>query len=206
VVEDLDRSTGRILDALARLGLEDNTLVMVSSDNGPWFQGSPGTVRGRKNQSFEGGPRVPFIARWPGRIPAGGVIVEPVNGIDVFPTVLGLTGIGLPGDRVIDGRDIWPVLAEGARSPHEALYFYRGARLEAVRVGHHKAHARHPVLGGLLPVAVLFWKGPWLIDMSRDPNESYDVSERQPEVAARLFALIEARDAEMARNPRGWRD
>ena len=73
-------------------------------------------------------------------------------------------------------------------------------------VGHHKAHARHPVLGGFFPIAVLFWKGPWLIDMSRDPYESYDVSECQPEVAARLFAVMEAREAEMARNPRGWRD
>ena len=204
VVEDLDRSTGHILEALTRLGLEDDTLVLVTSDNGPWFQGSPGSVRGRKNQSFEGGPRVPFIARWPGRIPAGDVIGEPVNGIDVLPTVLRLAGIALPEDRVIDGRDVWPVLAEGASSPHQALYFYRGARLEAVRVGHHKAHARHPVLGGLLPIAVLFWKGPWLIDLERDPYESYDVSERQPEVAARLFAMMEARDAEMERNPRGW--
>jgi uncharacterized sulfatase len=206
VVEDLDRSTGRLLDALARLDLEDDTLVLVTSDNGPWFQGSPGSVRGRKSQSFEGGPRVPFIARWPGRIPAGRVIAEPVNGIDVLPTVLRLTGIAPPDDRVIDGRDIWPVLTEGAPSPHQALYFYRGARLEAVRVGHHKAHARHPVPGGILPIAVLFWKGPWLIDLERDPYESYDVSERQPEVAARLFDMMEARDAEMERNPRGWRD
>jgi hypothetical protein len=123
--------------------------------------------------------------------------------------MLGLTGIAAPGDRAIDGRDVWPVLADAAASPHEALYFYRGARLEAVRVGHHKAHSRHGVFGGSpgdLPIAGLFPKGPWLIDMSRDPNESYDVSERQPAVAARLFALIEARDAEMARNPRGWRD
>jgi uncharacterized sulfatase len=115
-----------------------------------------------------------------------------------------LTGIAPPEDRVLDGRDAWPVLAEGAPSPHQVLYFYRGARLEAVRVGHHKAHARHPVLGGLLPIAVLFWKGPWLIDLERDPYESYDVSERQPEVAARLFALMDERDAEMERNPRGW--
>ena len=205
VVEDLDRSTGRLLDALARLGLEDETLVLVTSDNGPWFQGSPGTVRGRKSESFEGGPRVPFIARWPGRIPAGGVSGEPVNGIDVLPTMLRLTGIAPPEDRVLDGRDIWPVLAEGAPTPHQALYFYKGARLEALRVGHHKAHARHPVLGGLLPIAALFWKGPWLIDLERDPYESYDVSERQPKVATRLFAMMEARNAEMARNPRGWR-
>ena len=209
VIEDLDRSTGRLLDALARLGLEDDTLVIVTSDNGPWFEGSPGSVRGRKNESFEGGTRVPFIARWPGRIPAGGVIGEPVNGIDVLPTMLGLTGIGPPPDRVLDGRDMWPVLAEGARSPHEALYSYRGARLEAVRVGRYKAHSRHGVFGGSpgdLPFAGLFPKGPWLFDLDRDPSESYDVSERQPEVAARLFALIEARDAEMERNPRGWRE
>jgi uncharacterized sulfatase len=209
VVEDLDRSMGRLLDALARLGLEDDTLVVVTSDNGPWFQGSPGSVRGRKNESFEGGPRVPFIARWPGRIPAGGVIDEIVNGIDVLPTVLGLTGIAPPRDRVIDGRDVWAVLAEGAPSPHQALYFYRGGRLEAVRVGRHKAHARHGVFGGApgdLPILGLFPKGPWLFDLDRDPNESYDVSDRQPAVAARLFALMQARDAEMSRNPRGWRD
>jgi len=124
-VEEFDWSTGEILAALERLGIADQTLVIVTSDNGPWFEGSAGDLRGRKGQSFEGGFRVPLIARWPGKIPAGTVAGAPAMGIDLFPTLLGLAGLGLPSDRVIDGADIWPLLAgDAAYLPERALYFF----------------------------------------------------------------------------------
>ena len=103
VIADLDASTGAIVDALERLGLAKNTLVLVTSDNGPWFEGSPGALRGRKNDVFEGGMRVPLIARWPGHVAAGQRIEAVAAAVDVLPTALGLAGLPLPADRVIDG-------------------------------------------------------------------------------------------------------
>ena len=124
VIAEIDHSVGRILATLERLGVADNTLVIFTSDNGPWLNfgdhaGSALPLREGKGTTFEGGVRVPCIARWPGRIPAGSVCREPAMTIDVFPTVARLIGAELPA-HPIDGRDIWPLLAgqPGARSPH----------------------------------------------------------------------------------------
>ncbi|MFP8880069.1 MAG: sulfatase [Myxococcota bacterium] len=206
VVADLDRSVGRVLDALARAGIEEQTLVVVTSDNGPWFQGSPGQRRGRKTDLFDGGFGVPFIARWPGTLPAGVVRSEMAMGIDVFPTVLSLAGIDLPGDRIIDGLDMLPMLRDGDRSAHEALYFYWAQTLGAVRSGNFKYHDRRPIPVGYAPAPLMLQipMGPWLFDLSRDPDESYDVIDRHPDLAARLAALLgERRKADRA-NSRGF--
>ena len=112
-VSELDWSVGEVVRALHRLGIAEQTLVIVTSDNGPWYEGSAGGLRGRKGQSYEGGFRVPFVACWPGRIPAGSVSEVPAMNIDLLPTFLGLAGLSLPSDRVIDGVDLWPVLAGG---------------------------------------------------------------------------------------------
>jgi uncharacterized sulfatase len=116
VVEELDWSTGAVLDALTRTGATNNTLVIVTSDNGPWFQGSPGGVRGRKFDVFEGGMRVPLLAWWPGRIAPGRVDDEPVIGVDLFPTVLELATPGPPARRA-RGRRARPDLVPSDRSP-----------------------------------------------------------------------------------------
>ncbi|MGC8791870.1 MAG: sulfatase family protein, partial [Bryobacteraceae bacterium] len=145
VIRELDHSVGRILACLRDLGLEENTLVIFTSDNGPWFGGSTGGLRGMKATTWEGGIRVPFIARWPGRIPAGRVVREPAGIIDVFPTLLALAGAPLPADRVIDGRNIFPLMTgEAAASPHEALFAMSGARLAIVRSGRWKLHVLSP--------------------------------------------------------------
>jgi uncharacterized sulfatase len=208
VVADLDRSTGALLDALDRLGLAERTLVVVTSDNGPWFQGSPGRVRGRKGETFEGGMRVPFVARWPGRIPAGVRSDAVAAGIDLFPTALALAGIPLPRDRIIDGVDLTPLLTGHGEPPERPIWFHRDRKLEALRLGRFKWQARRGVAYpeiqiGLL--AALFPKGPWLFDLARDPNESYDVHEVRPELFARLSRLAERHRAELTENPRGWR-
>lgn len=207
VVADLDASVGRIVDALERLGLASKTLVFVTSDNGPWFEGSAGTVRGRKNESFEGGMRVPFIAWWPGRI-APRRISGVAAGIDLLPTALALAGAPLPRDRAIDGIDLAPTLLGDAMLPERPIYYYRGDALEAVRLGRFKLHARHGVFGGApgpWSIAPLMPQGPWLFDLERDPNEAYDVSGRFPEAFTRLDAIRSAFEAEVARQPRGWR-
>ena len=115
---DLDNSVGAVLDALKQNGVDENTLVLFSSDNGAWFGGSCGGLRGMKGTSWEGGYRVPMIARWPGKIPAGRVSHELTVMMDLFATVLAATGAKMPDDRVLDGRDLMPLLAGDAKSPH----------------------------------------------------------------------------------------
>lgn len=144
VLAELDWGVGQVLGALHGLGLEQNTLVFFSSDNGPWFGGSSGGLRGMKGQTWEGGIRVPLLARWPGRIPAGHVSHEPAIILDLFATSLAAAGITPPQDRVIDGRDILPLLTTDAKTPHEALYSIRGNQLFTVRSGQWKYHGAPP--------------------------------------------------------------
>ena len=209
VIADLDASTGAIMDALERLGLARNTLVLVTSDNGPWFEGSPGALRGRKNDVLEGGMRVPLIARWPGRIPAGQRVEDVASAVDVLPTALALADLPLPADRVIDGADISSLLfGRGAKPPERPVFYYEDRSLYAVRLGRWKAHRRHGYYGGLAadwPVVPLVKKGPWLFDLQRDPDESYDVSMKRPEELERLLGVMQDFDAELATNPRGWK-
>lgn len=144
VIAELDWSVGQILGKLKELGIDRRTLVIFTSDNGPWFGGSTGGLRGMKGRNWEGGLRVPMIARWPGRIPAGKVCRGPAGTIDVFPTILRLAGVTAPADRVIDGKDIMPMLASDAHSPHEAIVSMRGPRLASVRSGKWKLHVIPP--------------------------------------------------------------
>ena len=144
VVAELDWSVGEVLGKLKDLHLDQNTLVVFTSDNGPWYGGSTGGLRGMKGRSFEGGYRVPCIARWPGRIPAGHVNHALAIIMDIFPTVLGAAGVGLPSDRVLDGRDIMPLFTSSARSPHEVIFGMTGPRLATVRDERWKLHIRKP--------------------------------------------------------------
>lgn len=135
-MEEIDWSVGKIVDCLKRDGTENNTLLIFTSDNGPWFEGNAGSLRDRKGQSYEGGFRVPFIARWPNRIPQGRVNAEPVINLDLFPTLLTLAGVGSPEDRIIDGRDISGLLIGKADTvPSKPIFFYHYDLLEGVRLG-----------------------------------------------------------------------
>jgi len=152
VVEELDANVGKLLGALRRLKLDDSTLVIFLSDNGPFLSygnhaGSAGVLREGKLTTFEGGVRVPAIMRWPQQIPAGRTCDEPLASIDLLPTLVGLARAELP-ERRIDGLDIWPVVAgqPGAVGPHSALYFYEGTALQAVRAGDWKLHLAHDYL------------------------------------------------------------
>jgi uncharacterized sulfatase len=148
VLRELDWSVGQILAKVRELGLDSNTLVVFTSDNGPWFGGSTSGLRGMKGSNWEGGIRVPMIARWPGRVAAGNVSSEMCGVIDLLPTICKLAGVPPPTDRVIDGKDISELLTKpGARTPHEALYSMSGARLHTVRSGKWKLHVRPPAPG-----------------------------------------------------------
>ena len=145
VIRELDWSVGQVLGRLKELQLERDTVVVFLSDNGPWYGGSTGSFRGMKARPWEGGIRVPMIAQWPGRIPAGLVSKEICGIIDIFPTLCGLADVKLPADRVIDGKDILPLMTKpGAVSPHEAIYAMSGAKLHIIRSGKWKLHVRTP--------------------------------------------------------------
>jgi uncharacterized sulfatase len=200
-VQELDWGVGQILDTLDQLGLADNTLVIFTSDNGPWWQGNPGYARGRKLLWFEGGFRVPFIARWPGVIPPATTSPEMSMNFDLFVTCLQLAGVPPPQDRIIDGKDILPVLKGDSSSPHDTLYYYDTRTLVGVRYQHWKYYRSY------ITDNAAFWplqQGPFLFDLNTDPNESYSLVESQPERAAELAALLKAFDAEIAANLRGW--
>jgi len=210
VIMEIDWSVGRILDALKRHGLDDNTLVIFTTDNGPWLSygnhgGSCRPLREGKGSTWEGGIRQPCIVRWPGKIPAGSVCHEPAMTIDIFPTIAQLIGAALP-DHKIDGLDIWPLMSgtPGAKSPHEVLYFYyhQGA-LEALRSGRWKLVFPHkyrsltgkPGQDGTPNGYSQLKCGLELYDLRNDVGEQHNVIDQHPDVVKRLEALAEkARD------------
>jgi arylsulfatase A-like enzyme len=208
VVEDIDYSVGVLLETLRQQNLMENTLVIFSSDNGPWYQGNPGFTRGRKTQTWEGGQRVPFIVYWEGRVRAGAVDDAPLSGVDLFPTLLGLLGLPLPADRIIDGTDLSRPLMEGTPHPQRPIFYYSntGTSLDAVRDERFKYHRRRGVrsIGVSENISALTEKGPWLFDLVDDAQESYDVSEKFPQDMQRLGDIFAKRNEEMAANLRGW--
>jgi arylsulfatase A-like enzyme len=209
VVAEIDWSVGQILDVLKRAKLDDNTLVIFTSDNGPWLSygnhaGSRARFREGKGTSFEGGVRVPFVARWPGRIAKGVETAMPAMTIDMLPTLATLAGATLSPERVIDGRDIWPLLSgdRAARAPHDALYFYWGQELHAIRSGRWKLHLPHPYQS-LEHSANDGQPGKYvrkeielsLFDLESDAGETTSVADRNPEVVKKLLEYAErARD------------
>jgi arylsulfatase A len=193
VVEELDRGCGEILAALRRRGLDRKTLAVFSSDNGPWLTqrlvgGSAGLLREGKGSTWEGGMRVPGIAWWPGRVPAGVPTACVASTMDLFPTFLALAGGEAPRDRTIDGRDISPILlGKGDLSP-TPYFFYRDARLAAVRKGPWKAHIfTQPGYGAEKPEE---HDPPLLFHLERDPSERFDVAKENPEVVKDLLEDI----------------
>jgi len=209
VIECIDWSTGRILDTLKELGLDDNTLVIFTSDNGPWLVmkengGSAAPLRAGKNTTYEGGMRVPCIMRWPGKIPAGSVCSEIATTMDLLPTFAALAGGTPPTDRTIDGKDIRPLLAgtPDVKSPHEAFFYYGGGgyNLEAVRSGRWKLvfertlkkefpYRRIAGGGETVPEA--------LYDLEKDIGEQNNLIADHPDVADRLRALAETMRADL---------
>lgn len=177
-VASIDWAAGVLLAELRRLGLDDDTLVVFTSDNGSRAQdgGSNVPLRGVKGTTWEGGMRVPCIARWPGRVPAGSTCRAVTTAMDLYPTIAAAAGVALPDDRTIDGRDITPLLdGTDDRSPHEAFFYYRGDDLEAVRSGRWKLHLAKGGRGV-----------DHLYDLEADVAEADDVLSQHPEVAAEL--------------------
>ena len=206
VVEDLDDGIGSIVRALEETGQLDNTLIIISSDNGPWFQGSIGGLRGRKGDTFEGGMRVPFIAHWPARLPRGVVRDQISMGIDLLPTIADWLGLPLPTDRIIDGLSVAQMLESGSPGPHEYLHYYAGEELLAVRDQRFKYRPRYGIAYGAanMPIWVGIPRGPWLFNLADDMSESFDVSTVYGADMTRLSNEFERKKNEMTVNKRGW--
>ncbi len=186
-VEEIDWSTGEILATIKRLGIDRQTLVIFTSDNGanPRHGGSNLPLRGSKGSTWEGGQRVPCIMRWPGKIPAGTTCGELCSTLDLMPTLAKLAGTAAPADRIIDGKDVRPLIfgQPDAKSPHEAFFYYHRGNLQAVRSGKWKLHLprkqRDREVAGKL------------YDLAADIGEQKDVAADNPDVVAKLTALAE---------------
>jgi len=230
-VSEFDWSVGEVLQALKDTGKLENTLVVVTSDNGPWYEGSSGGLRGRKGQSYEGGFRVPFIVSMPKTISKGAVIDTPAMNIDILPTVLAMAGLNNPSDRIIDGVDLMPLLKGKAKENQydRPLYFYHEYGVEAVRQGQWKyiqdiSHYVWPVPldknvmvsgqaansrdyypeGSDVGIPTLgVW--PLLYDLEVDQAEGYNVAKRYPAMVEKFDQKINAWAQEFMANPRGWK-
>ena len=186
VVEALDWSTGEILSALKRLNLDKNTLVIFTSDNGPYQGGSTGGLRGTKGTPWEGGYRVPFIARWPGTIPAGSVSPAISMNIDILPTIQAVTGASLPEGTLLDGKDMLPLLKGNQQAIHEKLYIFVDERIAGIRTQQWKTVllARYRGINRWLPehdVRLLF-------NMEQDPYERYSLADHHETVWEKMMA------------------
>lgn len=194
MIRSLDRGVGQVLDALKANGLDENTLVLFTSDNGgAGYIGLPDVnapFRGWKISLFEGGIHVPFFARWPGRIAPGTVVKEPVHHFDLYATAAAAGGATLPQDRKMDGVDLVPfATGEADGAPHERLFWRSGASQSAL------------VSGWKLDVSDPPGR-EWLFDMAADPTEQNDLSQQRPDKLAELRAALAAHNAEQA--PPAW--
>jgi len=205
VVEEIDWSVGQVLAALQREGLRENTLVVFSSDNGPWtlfdsHGGSAGPLREGKGSTWEGGMRVPGIFWWSGRIPAGKVQNELATTMDVFTTVTHLAGGTLPKERQIDGADISPLLfGTGHMENREPFFYYRGSQLYAVRIGLWKAHfTTRSSYGPDKPEA---HDPPLLYHLGEDAGEHWDRAAKHPEVISQMRKAVAEHVAKLTPAP-----
>jgi len=193
VIETIDWSTGQILSKLKSLGLDENTLVIFTSDNGPWHNlpdrmlqqgvkrwhaGSTGLLRGAKATTYEGGFRVPAVLRWPSQIKEGRVTSEMATTMDLFTTIANICNAQLPNDRIIDGNNLFPLLAGGIESPTKVLYYCHGEEVQAVRQDEWKYRYTKN-------------DGQQLFNLNLDPAEMYNVADSQPEIVKELHQLLE---------------
>ena len=215
VIMEIDWSIGQIYDALRRNGIEENTWVIYTSDNGPWllcgdWGGSAGPLREGKGTAFEGGERVFCLMTWPKVIPAGVTCNQLASSIDLLPTIANYVGGTLP-QHIIDGKDIFPLISnqEGAVTPHDAFYFYGGRLARAIRCGNWKFVADHtykhvtvPGVGPNKGSAEQISTGRLLFDLSKDISEQHNLIDQYPEIANELERKLLEFDKELTANIR----
>ncbi len=203
-LEEVDWSVAQIIDTLKQYDLDENTLILFTSDNGPSRgygadkkgYGSSGPLRGGKGSVYEGGSRVPALAWWPTQIPSKTTSDEILSAMDILPTFVYLAGTIPPQDRTIDGKNIWPVLSgkPNAKSPHDALFFHKGNQLKAVRAGVWKLHVTQDRKKN--------WKAKELYNLASDIGEKHNVLRQHPEKVKELLAKVKEFDLDIRKNNR----
>lgn len=200
-LQEFDAGLGKIFQALRENDLFDDTLIIFTSDNGPWHEGATGGLRGRKGNVFSGGQKVPFIACLPGEILAGERIALPAMNIDLLPTILGRCGLPLPADRIIDGVDLWPLLSGAEKDLlRDALFFFSGGKIRGVQSNGFKLLDRVRSENSMYINSVY---RDLLFDLESDPAESYNVRELYPTKAEELWVKLARFRLQMEINPRG---
>ena len=213
--EEIDWSTGEIIKTLKELEIDDNTLVIFTSDNGSNGKhgGSNVPLRGNKGRTDEGGMRVPCVMRYPGKIPSGRICSEVCGTIDFLPTIAALSRTAIPRDRIIDGKNIWKLMtgASGAKSPHEAFYYYQRDQLQCIRSGKWKLHL--PMESKKRNWGNPEGKSPLkLFDLTKDIHEDHDLSAQYPEVVEKMLKLAQRMQHDIGdlgkkgvnQRPAGW--
>lgn len=193
VIEEIDDGVGRILDTLENEGLSKNTIVVFTSDNGPWLTfklngGSAGLLKAGKGTTWEGGMREPGIFWAPGRIKPG-VVSELGSTMDLFYTFSKIAGVALPKDRILDSYDLSPVLFAKKDNERKSILYYRGTKIYAARLGNYKAHFITQGAYGELGERIVH-KKPLLFNLSHDPSEQFDIADKHPEILKRIEKLI----------------
>jgi arylsulfatase A-like enzyme len=207
VIEEIDWSVGQILQTLKEQGIDDNTLVVFTSDNGPWHicgthGGSAGLLQGAKGGTFEGGMRVPTLFWWPGQLKTG-TVMEMGTTMDLLPTFCSLSNTKLPNDRLYDGYDVSPLLFGTGKSGRDEVFYYRGQQVYAVRKGDYKAHFITQLEYGSR-TAHLYTEPeveinnkptvqvtPLLYNVSVDPSEKYNIADEHPDIVAEIRKIME---------------
>lgn len=213
VVEEIDWSTGQILDKLDELGIAENTLVIFTSDNGPWLQkgkegGLATPLRNGKGTVWEGGHRVPTIMKWPEKIPENTTNEAMTTIMDLYPTIANIAGADLPQDRVIDGKNILPLMkGETEESPYEAYFYYRLGDLQAVRMGDWKLHLEgkrrdYNNIHYDYSSDFVFQQREELYNLAEDVGEQRNLALDHPEIVEKLKKLVEEHKREMEKNSR----
>ena len=209
-VEEVDWSTGQVMDTLRELGIAGNTLVFFTSDNGPWLikksdAGTAGPLRGGKGGTFEGGVREPTLVWWPGKVPAGVTLDTIAGTVDLLPTFVSLAGGAVPKDNKIDGVDISPMLlGKTAESTRKANYYFAGNNLQAVRVGPWKlAITNQDDHWQERPFKIDPNFVPHLYNLDTDIGERHDVAAQHPDIVKQLLALTAAMDKDLGKKEKG---
>lgn len=202
VVEEIDYNVGRILTTLHETGLDESTIVVFTSDNGPWLimneqGGNAGLLREGKGSTWEGGMREPCIFWAPGRIRPG-IVTGIGTTMDLYTTFSQLAGVPVPDDRVVDGIDLSSTLFEGKESPRREMFYYRGGRLFAVRLGDFKAH--FITQSGYAPVATEH-DPPLLYNLNVDPSEKYDIAADHPEIIEQILEVVRQHNEALVKGP-----
>ena len=208
VVEEIDHSVGQIMEYLKKEGLVENTIVVFTSDNGPWLPteisgGSAGLLKDGKGTTWEGGMREPGIFWSPGTIQPK-VVMDMGTTMDLFTTFSMLAGVDIPNDREMDGIDLSPVLFGDGSSPRNEVFYYRGSDLFAVRVGPYKAHLITEE--GYQPDSRKEHDPPLLYNVEEDPSERFNIAEQHPKVILRIMEVVNKHNENMVKGPDQLKD